>query len=153
MKTLALAFLVPFAVLTAVPSDVQDKPAVKKQAPQQTAKQKKIRQLLELTGGAKMGETVLKQMLAMLGNNPAVPQGFAAKFQELAKPAELIEQIVPIYEKHTDEATLDGVIKFFSSKVGKTWLAAQPKIMRESMVASQKWGRELANKAVKELRK
>ena len=154
MKTLALAFLVPFAALNFAFSAPQDKKAeAQAAAPAQSAKEKKVRKLLDVTGASKMGEQVLRQMLAMLGQNPSVPAGFAAKFQELAKPSELIEKVVPIYKKHLDEDTITAALTFFQTKSGKAWVAAQQAIMRDSMQAGQAWGRALAAKAMKELRK
>jgi len=137
---LALTFAVPS---TAAPT-VQDKPEV-------SAKEKKIRKLLEVTGSAAMGKQVMDAMLDSFQGNNALPPGFIEKFKETAQPEKLVELIVPIYLKNLDEETIDGALVFFDSPAGKKFIKAQPTIVQESMAAGQKWGTEMAEKTLKAL--
>jgi len=113
-------------------------PAVQDPAPK-SAKDKKIRKLLEITGAAASGKQVMDAMLD--------------HFSKTANPESLIELIVPIYMKNLDEETLDGAIAFFESPAGKTFIKVQPKILKESMEAGQRWGAEAAQTTLKALEK
>jgi hypothetical protein len=118
-----------------------------------SAKEKKIRKLLEVTGTAAMGKQVMDAMLDNFSKSADLPEGFIPKFKEIANPDSLIELIVPIYVRNLDEETLDGTIAFFETPAGKKFIKAQPTIMKESMEAGQKWGIEAAQKALKALEK
>jgi hypothetical protein len=118
-----------------------------------SAKEKKIRRLLEVTGTAAMGRQVMDAMLDQFSKSADIPEGFIQKFKETANPDSLVEILVPIYVRNLDEETLDGTITFFESPAGKKFIKAQPIIMKESMDAGQKWGSEAAHKALKALEK
>ena len=69
----------------------------------------------------------------------------------MVDPDELVELIIPIYLKHLDEATIDGVIVFAQPEVGKKLYEAQTANMQESILAGQRWGQELAEESLAEL--
>jgi uncharacterized protein len=137
---LALTFGVPS---TAAPATLQDP----------SAKEKKIRKLLEVTGSAAMGKQVMDAMLDSFQGNAGLPAGFIEKFKETAQPEKLVELIIPIYMKNLDEECIDGALAFFESPAGKKFIKAQPTIVQESMAAGQKWGTEMAEKTLKALEK
>lgn len=115
------------------------------------AKEKKVRKLLKVSGQHKLGKQVLDEMMDSFAKNPNLPPGFAAKFKELAKPGDLVDIVVPIYADSLEDDALDAAIAFFESEGGKSFAKAQPAIARASMLAGQKWGTELAHKALKAL--
>jgi uncharacterized protein len=115
------------------------------------AKEKKVRELLALTGAGKIGQQTMKGMLDALSKMPGLPAGFVDKFTELAKPEELVELIVPIYMKHVATEDLDPLLAFWKSDLGRRWLGAQEVIVKESMEAGQKWGADLGARAQREL--
>lgn len=100
-----------------------------------------------------MGKQAMEQMMQAFESMPNLPEGFAAKFLELAKPEQLVEMIVPIYMKHVDSGDLDTLLAFFRTPSGKRWIQVQNPMMKESMEAGQKWGQELAMKVMEELNK
>ena len=114
-------------------------------------KETKVRELLDVTDASKMGENAMEQMMEAFRGMPGLKEGFIEKFQELAKPEELVELVVPIYMKHVAEEDLQPVIDFFRSKVGARWIQQQKPILKESMEAGQTWGRDLAEKTMKAL--
>ena len=135
--------------VAATPTLLQDK-QVSQDKPDKKAK---IHKLLEVTGAANMGKTMMDQMMAQFDKMPGLPAGFAKKFSELAKPKDIVKLIVPIYMKHVEERDIDAILGFFSTDSGKRWLAAQPKIMQASMKVGQEWGRELGARTARELQK
>lgn len=114
-------------------------------------KEQKVRHLMEITGAASMGKQVMDAMLDQFNKMNNLPEGFVAKFRETATGQDLLEQVIPIYMKHFDEESLDSIIAFYQTEAGKKLLKAQPAILKESMEAGQKWGQELAQKALRKL--
>lgn len=142
--------------LTHLLSQPQDPtPAAAAQDPKAgaAAKETKVRELLEATGAAQLGKQTMEQMMQAFEAMPNLPEGFAAKFLEMAKPEQLVEMIVPIYMKHIDTNDLDTLLAFFRTPTGKRWIQAQTPMMKDSMEAGQKWGQELAMKVMEELNK
>jgi hypothetical protein len=50
---------------------------------------------------------------------------------------EIIDAMVPIYQKHLSQSDLDAIIAFYSSPVGQKLLKEQPAMMAEGMQAGQ----------------
>ena len=148
--------LVAAPSLTHLLSQPQDpKPAAAAQDPKAgaAAKEAKVRELLEATGAAQLGKQTMEQMMQAFEAMPNLPEGFAAKFLEMAKPEQLVEMIVPIYMKHIDTNDLYTLLAFFRTPTGKRWIQAQGPMMKDSVEAGQKWGQELAMKVMEELNK
>ena len=120
---------------------------------EELSKEAKFLELLEATGAAQLGKQTMEQMMQAFEAMPNLPEGFAAKFLEMAKPEQLVEMIVPIYMKHIDTNDLDTLLAFFRTPTGKRWIQAQGPMMKDSMEAGQKWGQELAMKVMEELNK
>ncbi|WP_442794744.1 DUF2059 domain-containing protein [Pelobium manganitolerans] len=120
---------------------------------QAQSKSDKIKTLLKLTGSADIRTQVSKQMIAALKTNmKSVPEGFWDAFEQEINAENLIERIIPIYEKHYSEKDIDGLITFYQSDLGKKVTATLPAIMQESMQIGQTWGKEIAERAIKKLK-
>lgn len=50
---------------------------------------------------------------------------------------EMIQAIVPVYQRHFTKADLEEMIRFYSSPVGQKYLREQPQMMQESAQAAQ----------------
>ena len=118
------------------------------------AKLKEIRKLLQLTGAAKLGRQIMEQMLANFKQSfPKVPEKFWTDFMKKAKTEDLFEQIVPVYDKHLSLADIKGLITFYTSPVGKKFVAVQPQLVAESMEVGRSWGQKLATQVMGDLKK
>jgi len=144
---ITLAIAPPGTPEPVVPTFIQDDEAAAADARHMA----KVRKALELSGSAKQGKAVMDQMLAQFASIPGLPPGFLEKFSEMVKPSDLTELTVPIWKKHLTEQDLNGLIAFYTSPAGKSFLEAQPAIQQESMVVGQKWGQEMAMKVLQEL--
>ncbi|WP_243347794.1 DUF2059 domain-containing protein [Parabacteroides sp. FAFU027] len=119
---------------------------------QSAAKSKKIDQLLELTGMAKVGVQMAQNMLnTMKASYPKVDAKFWTDFQKEMSPKDLNNLIKPIYDKYYTEADIDQLITFYNSPIGKKVIQQTPAISQESMLAGQNWGKQLAEKILKRL--
>jgi hypothetical protein len=120
--------------------------------PQSTTKQAKIRQLLELTGSAKLGvqvaESVFKNFKAA---HPEVNEQFWSQILKKINTESLIDLILPIYEKHFTEEDIDQMIVFYNSPVGKKFISCMPQITQEAMTAGMQWGQQLGEQVTREL--
>jgi len=119
---------------------------------EETAKQKDIRKLLKITGSGELGTQVMGQMIgSMKKAMPQVPEKFWADFMKEVRTDELIDLIVPVYDRNLAHEDVKELIKFYESPTGKKFVSVLPKITQESMVVGEKWGRELAERVIKKL--
>lgn len=117
-------------------------------------KEKSIRKLLEMTGAAKVGVQVSKQLIASMRQSiPSVPDEFWTEFAKKIKPEDFVDLIIPIYDKHFLKEDIDSMIAFYASPVGQKFVAALPMITQESMQAGEQWGQAKGEEAVRELQK
>ena len=118
---------------------------------EQAASRESVERLLALTEASKM----MDAMQSQIGN---MFNGMAAqmKLSEKEKPAfekymqkvgglmkedmswdQFSEPIIKIYTKHFSEEEVQGLIKFYSSDVGRSMTKKMPLVMQESMLISQ----------------
>lgn len=119
---------------------------------QESQKQKDIRKLLKMTGSGELGTQVMTQMIgSMKKMMPNVPEKFWTDFMKEVHTDELVDLIVPIYDRNLTHEDVKELIKFYDSPTGKKFVAVLPKITQESMVVGEKWGRELAQRMLQKL--
>jgi hypothetical protein len=75
----------------------------------------------------------------------------------LERKGELIDQVAELYAAELSQAELEAVVAFYKSPVGLKFAAAQPRIVRQSVMLGQRWGerigREVEQQARQELKK
>jgi hypothetical protein len=119
---------------------------------EETQKQKDIRKLLKITGSGELGTQVMGQMIGnMKKAMPQVPEKFWADFMKEVHTDELVDLIVPVYDRNLTHDDVKELIRFYESPTGKKFVSVLPKITQESMVVGEKWGRELAMKVMTKL--
>jgi uncharacterized protein len=119
---------------------------------EESAKQKDIRKLLKITGSGELGTQVMSQMIASMKKSmPQVPEKFWGDFMKEVHTEELIDLIVPVYDRNLNHDDIKELIRFYESPTGKKFVSVLPKITQESMVVGEKWGRELAQKVIVKL--
>ncbi len=139
-KLLALAFLLVAA------------PAFADSSAMDPAKEKDIRRLLDVTGAGKLGVQVMTQMITSFRTSlPKVPSTFWDDFQKQIRPSELVDMVVPIYDRHFSDEDIKKLIAFYETPAGKKFIAATPAITQESMAAGQEWGKSVAQRVLKQL--
>ncbi len=115
-------------------------------------KSAEIRELLELTGSGKLGIQVMHQMIsAMKQANPDVPDEFWVRFASKIDANEVIEMVLPIYEKHFSAEEVRQITAFYKTSAGKKLISKMPLIMSEGMEAGQKWGMKIGQLAAEEI--
>jgi len=120
--------------------------------PSETQKQKDIRKLLKITGSGELGTQVMGQMIGnMKKAMPQVPDKFWADFMKEVHTDELVDLIVPVYDRNLTQGDVTELIHFYETPTGKKFVSVLPKITQESMGVGEKWGRELAMKVMAKL--
>jgi hypothetical protein len=116
---------------------------------QETGKQKDIRHLLQITGSGQLGAQVMMQMIGNMKQTfTKVPESFWTDFMKEVHTDELVDLIVPVYDRNLSEDDVKQLIKFYESPTGKKFVSVLPKITQESMAVGEKWGRGLAQKVM-----
>ncbi|MGH8004657.1 MAG: DUF2059 domain-containing protein [Limisphaerales bacterium] len=113
-----------------------------------------IKTLLTLTKSGELAVQMMQEMLnAYRQGLPQVPDEFWTKFAKKVKTEDLVDMLVPIYDRHLTHSEVAALIEFFQSSVGKKLVSVQPEIMKESMQVGQQWGEKLGNEVTAELQK
>ena len=116
--------------------------------------EKSVRELMTLTGSGDMGVQVIQNLMpAMKKMLPQVPESFWNEFVKEVNTDELINAIVPIYQKHYTEKDIRIAIDFYRSPAGRRLIEKQPVVLQESMQAGQQWGEQMARRAIEKLKK
>jgi uncharacterized protein len=119
---------------------------------EETQKVKDIRKLLKITGSGELGAQVMGQMIGnMKKSMPQVPEKFWGDFMKEVHTEELIDLIVPVYDRNLNHDDIKELIRFYESPTGKKFVSVLPKITQESMGVGEKWGRDLAQKVIAKL--
>lgn len=119
----------------------------------QAVKRAEIRRLIELTGAAKVSVDVMRQMIAPIrASYPNVPEEFWNDFLRQVNAEDLIDLIVPVYDKYYSLQDIHDLIAFYQSPVGQKTIKVLPQMSAETISAGQEWGRGLADQIMKKLR-
>jgi hypothetical protein len=135
-----MRYLVALALLVATPAFAE------------SPKEKDIRKLLALTGAAQLGNQVMHQVLEQFKKGmPNVPPAFWAELSTELNADDLMEKLIPVYDRHLSAQEVKDIIKFYETPSGKKLLAAQPAMVTESTTIGQEWGRDIAERVLKKL--
>ena len=114
-------------------------------------KRKEIEKMLRLTGMEKLMDQMKAQMLsAYRAEFKEVPEAFWARFEQKMDMRELLEKIIPLYDKYYTLEDLKAVNTFYESKAGQKVLSILPQIMQESTAIGMDWGKKIGELAAKE---
>lgn len=112
---------------------------------------KNIKKLLLVSGIqdqlSYMKDGVMNSYSQMIGSAyPKVPDAFWTDFNVLIGDKDmdaLVEQVIPVYDKHMSNEVLIKLIEMFETPFWKEWKEKMPLISREAGVAGQKWIHDL----------
>jgi hypothetical protein len=125
------------------------------QSPQQSTpasvaaktKEQSIRELLELTNSSQLGKKIAGQLIDQYRKGmPKVPESF---WTEVAAETErdmgkLIDQLVPVYDRHFTLEEIRELINFYHTPVGQKLLKEQINVLQESFSIGETWGRGIS---------
>lgn len=109
------------------------------------ASKESVKALMERTGSGKLGVQMMKQMLPSLKKMiPDAPEEFWANMIKEMNAEEVVELVIPVYQKHFTEEDIREINTFYDTAAGKKMIRVLPEIMQESMVIGQQWGQKIA---------
>jgi hypothetical protein len=125
------------------------------------------KELMQIAGVAKQFDEVIPYMMRQLAQSfTAIAPDKATEIGEVLgqlttkfvdRKGELIDEIAALYAERLTSEELAGLIAFYKSPIGMKFVAVQPEIMRQSIVAGQRWsarlGREIEEEARQALKK
>lgn len=113
-------------------------------------KRQNIKRLLQLTKAGEVGVQFLQLTLpqmrnlygAVLEGLPAVKRERAVKIMEeelfrVFTAERMVEELVPIYDRHFTGEEIKDLIAFYESAAGKKFVAVQPQIITEANAVGQ----------------
>jgi hypothetical protein len=116
-------------------------------------KAEKIKKYMDVMGTTKLMDATMDNMISLYKKNyPAVDSTFWAEYKSQFMSGELINMLIPVYDKHLTEEDLDALIAFYSTPTGQKIIKSLPEIMKESMNVGAEWGREIGTKLMEQLK-
>jgi hypothetical protein len=121
-------------------------------APVDPAKEAEIRKLLQVTGTVKMVDQMKQQMFAVFRQRAGqLPQQFWDKMDKEMDAQDLVNRLIPLYDKYYTLDDLKAVNAFYQTPAGQHLLQIQPQILKESMAVGEEWGRSAGMKVMLEM--
>ena len=115
----------------------------------QPATKESIQTLMQTTGAENMAQQMATQIIPMLKKLvPEAPDRFWDDFFKEINAEQINELIIPIYQKYLTEQDVQAINAFYQSPVGQKLIRVQPQISKESMIAGQLWGQQIAEKVI-----
>lgn len=119
-------------------------------ATQPSAKQ--VHELLQVMHMNQVLGEMNSQVIGMMGQTlPCVPATHWQDFIDAEGTKQLMDQMVPIYQRHFTAKDIAGLLKFYKSPLGQKVLTKMPETMAEGMKIGQAWGRQRAQAMIGEL--
>ncbi len=120
---------------------------------QMTAEKRvEIDTMLKLTGMEKLMEQMKGQMFqAMKSNAPETSVAMWDRLSARMDVREVIEKLMPIYDKYYSLEDLRAVNAFYSSPAGPKILSTLPLVMKDAMKVGQEWGEAIGREAAAEI--
>ena len=110
---------------------------------------------MDVTGSQESYKAIINQMIATFKvQKPEVPEKIWNEFGDFfikSATEDMLNLLLPVYQKHLTEDDLKAAIAFYDSSSGRQFAAKTPLIIKESMQLGQEWGRKLAEDFVKKL--
>ena len=125
-------------------------------------KEAAIRKLFEIQGTKKSMEQVFAGLSENMKPSLAkmLPPGeyqdkliplFFEKFQSKLKTDDLLDMIVPIYDKYLSKDDIDGLAQFYQTPLGKKLNSILPQLTVEIQTTAMNMGQELGRRAMLEV--
>ncbi|MFN6525955.1 DUF2059 domain-containing protein [Nostoc sp. ChiSLP03a] len=119
---------------------------------QEIEKTNNIKKLLEITGTKNISTQILTQILNNFKSEyPQVPQKFWDTFAAELKIDDLVNEIIPIYNKYFTNEEIKQIIAFYQTPLGQKTITVIPQITQESTAVGIRYGKVAVERALKKL--
>ena len=116
------------------------------------AKAAEIKKMLDLTGVYKLMDQMKTRLLETYRDqHPGVPPEVWNRIDQEMDMGQLLQDIIPLYDKYYTLDDLKAANAFYASPAGQHLLAATPQLMREIMQIGQAWGQKVNQRVAADL--
>lgn len=144
--------LAAFVAAAAVPAHAEELTAAR-----QAEKQADIKRLMDITSGGNMAtqfaDSASQQLFrAIRSSHPDFPERaqpiinrelLAIFSDKISAQGGLMDQIVPVYDKHFTHAEIRELLRFYQTPVGRKTVASMPKVLGETIQIRLRWAQAL----------
>jgi hypothetical protein len=110
------------------------------------------RELLEMSGGGKLGARVIEQLISTFKQRlPDVPTAFWDELGKEMNGNDLVTLAVPVYTKHFTVKEMKAIMTFYKTPAGAKLVESMPEITQEMSRIGQEWGKNVGQKVVQRL--
>ena len=110
-----------------------------------------IQKTLRLVGMEKLMSQMKEQMFTMFRQKiKEAPEEYWKRAEAKFDTSELLQLIIPLYDKYYTTEDLKALNAFYESPIGQKVLSTLPQITQESMKIGQAWGEEVAKRVERE---
>jgi len=106
------------------------------------------RKVLAAKGGERIATQMLDEIIAATND---VPDDVWQAVRKQMRPGDLIERLVPVYQRNLSDADLDALLRFYTSPAGKRYAEKQPVIVREIVTVEKEWGQRIVRQALADI--
>lgn len=118
-----------------------------------SAKRREIEKMMRLTGMEKMVDQLMSQMITTFRTSyPDVPESFWDKFKSKMNSRDLIEKLIPLYDKYYTTEDLKAVNTFYETPAGRKIISTLPRLMSEAMEVGKEWGAQVGREVAAEIK-
>ena len=125
-------------------------------------KEADIRKLLDLVGTKAVMQQTIDRMSESIKPlmTSSLPPGeyrdkliniFLQKFQSRLDLQQMLDLIVPVYDKYFSAEEIKELVKYYESPLGRKASSVVPKIVAEAGDAGREWGRQLGKQCMQEV--
>ena len=111
------------------------------------AKHQKIVTLIKMTGTPDVMVTAIRQQIHLAKKTlplpPKAQDDFETEFLNEIKVDDLVQLVVPVYDKYYTEAEIDQLTAFYKSPLGQKMVASLPMMMQETSKAGATLGAQI----------
>ena len=110
------------------------------------------RELLEMSGGGKLGARVIDQMISSFKQKfPAIPDSVWDGLGKEMNGDDLVTLALPVYTKHFTDQEMKAIMAFYRTPAGAKLVESMPDITQEMSRIGQEWGKNVGQKVVQRL--
>lgn len=114
-----------------------------------------LKKMILASGSQASYDAVVTQVIGVFKSNfdEQNPEFFDLLEAELKQfmVDDLVNMLVPVYQKYLTKEDLEGLIQFYETPAGKKFAQMAPDIARESMTIGQAWGMKIGDEIMKKL--
>ncbi len=111
------------------------------------AKHQKIVTLIKMTGTPDVMVNAIRQQIHLAKKTlplpPKAQDDFETEFLNEIKVDDLVQLVVPVYEKYYSESEIDQLTAFYKSPLGQKMVASMPTMMQETSNAGATLGAQI----------